>query len=477
MNAWKAVGALAVVALMIPTTARAQCAGGAAKVPALGIELVECDCMVGSPNAAAWRFRTPPKVVAIARGGAAEGVLQPGDVILQVGGIAITTPEGAAAFARARTIAATPVLIQRAGRTQQLTLRSTELCPMEARVMAVAPAAVGGRGGAITAPPGGNAVIRQTPVAAGSVQGARATAPAQSVTVTRDSVHGAQTVTLQGAWAPSVVSGRGGVISPAPPGAFTWIGIAFSCDDCTVDRADGRWIFRSPPEVYSVESGSPAHSAGLRRGDVLTHVDGTAITTESGGRRWAQVKPGQTVRVSYRRAGTQRVASIRAGEPKGLTVAGTYTMSPTAVAGVYRTTVDTSALAIVREYTATVQQAQARETQTLRQLMEEQARNDTTAKRHFDEVLRRYLEQQQLRSREREARTQEVLRALEASVKEAPRVARGTLVEQRLRFSGSLGSTDVEVRGLNSVVVTEQQDELIITTSDATIRIRVPRRD
>jgi hypothetical protein len=456
MKSLKAVSALAVLALAVPASARAQCAGGAAMVPALGIELVECDCTVGSPNAAAWRFRTPPKVVSIAEGSAADGVLQPGDVILQVGGIAITTPEGAAAFARARTIAATPVLIQRDGRTQQVTLRSAELCPTTARIMAVAPTVtVAGRGGATA------------PARAGSAESPR----------------GAQAITVQGVLAPSVRSAQGaltpsvtgapGVISQAPPGMFTWIGIAFSCDDCTVDRADGRWIFRSPPEVYSVESGSPAHVAGLRRGDVLTHVDGTAITSEGGGRRWAQVKPGQTVRVSYRRGNAQRVASIRAGDPKPLTVAGTYTMYPT----VYRTVADTNALAIVREYAATVEQAQAGEELTLRRLMEQQARNDTTAKRHFDQVLRRYMEQQEVRSRERDARTQEVLRVLEASVKEPPRVARGTLVEQRLRFSGSIGTTDVEVRGLNSVVVTEQQDELIITTSDATIRIRVPRRD
>jgi len=45
---------------------------------------------------------------------------------------------------------------------------------------------------------------------------------------------------------------------------------------------------------------------------------------------------------------------------------------------------------------------------------------------------------------------------------------------QNLRYEGTLGGSEIEVLGSGSVVVTEDRDEgeLLITTPDATIRIR-----
>jgi hypothetical protein len=43
---------------------------------------------------------------------------------------------------------------------------------------------------------------------------------------------------------------------------------------------------------------------------------------------------------------------------------------------------------------------------------------------------------------------------------------------RRLRYAGSVGGSDVEVRGLGNVVVDDGGDEIVITTRDATIRIR-----
>jgi membrane-associated protease RseP (regulator of RpoE activity) len=53
--------------------------------------------------------------------------------------------------------------------------------------------------------------------------------------------------------------------------------------------------------VESVEPGSPAARAGIRRGDILTHVDGMPITTAAGGQRFASIRPGQTVTWTYLR--------------------------------------------------------------------------------------------------------------------------------------------------------------------------------
>jgi hypothetical protein len=72
--------------------------------------------------------------------------------------------------------------------------------------------------------------------------------------------------------------------------------------------------FNESPEVESVEPGSPAARAGIRRGDLLTHVDGVALTSSAGARRFAAIRPGQLVTWTYRRgsrSASARVAAIR----------------------------------------------------------------------------------------------------------------------------------------------------------------------
>jgi hypothetical protein len=48
--------------------------------------------------------------------------------------------------------------------------------------------------------------------------------------------------------------------------------------------------------------------------------------------------------------------------------------------------------------------------------------------------------------------------------------------DQHLRFAGSVGNTEVEVRGLSSVVVSYDNStgELLIRTIDSTIRVKAP---
>lgn len=449
---------MAGLALVLPAALHAQCAGGGSTQPTLGIYLVECDCTVGSEDPNAWRFRTPPKVLSIAQGSAAEGVLREGDVILQVGDRAITTAEGAVAFARARTASSTQMLIQRAGRTQHVTLRPTEMCPNVAQTIAVAPGTL--------------RTYRATPLpAAGVVSGRTPTARAtqDAPTATR--------VPMRASQVPGVAAGA--VVAPSAPGVSPWIGIAFSCSDCTADTANRRWIFRSAPEVYSVESGSPAYVAGLRRGDVLTHVDGVSITSDDGGRRWAQMKAGVAVRVNYTRAGTPRVATIRPGDGRRA-----LPLISEAAVSTYRAAVESSAMATLREYERLIQEQNAREKATMQRLLQRELGSDSLSRSELETVLRAYASQQEAMQREREARTQELMRAMQrndlvldttrwtASAAGATRAA-----TQRLRFSGALGGAEVEVRGSSSVVVTERSDEIIITTSDATIRVRVPKRE
>jgi predicted metalloprotease with PDZ domain len=62
-----------------------------------------------------------------------------------------------------------------------------------------------------------------------------------------------------------------------------------------------------------VAGGSPAARAGLRPGDVLTHIDGVSILTRAGARKFGSVEPGQKVRVTVLRDGRSITRELTLG--------------------------------------------------------------------------------------------------------------------------------------------------------------------
>ena len=115
----------------------------------------------------------------------------------------------------------------------------------------------------------------------------------------------------------------GVAVGPVPRPTYTllprgWFGFGIQCTRCrwSVDEETGEsaWEFSSPPEVSSVEEGSPAAAAGFRRGDVLLEIDGEPLLGQEGGRRFGSVEPGETVRWTYRRGGETRTTTATAGQ-------------------------------------------------------------------------------------------------------------------------------------------------------------------
>jgi hypothetical protein len=101
---------------------------------------------------------------------------------------------------------------------------------------------------------------------------------------------------------------------PAVPTQGTaWIGIGLACSRCSFEsegKAIRRWIFSEPPAITMVDRRSPADLAGLRSGDSLIAVDGHTLVSAEGGEAFANLRPGVRVRLTYRRDGRERTASV-----------------------------------------------------------------------------------------------------------------------------------------------------------------------
>lgn len=99
----------------------------------------------------------------------------------------------------------------------------------------------------------------------------------------------------------------------------------FQCD-CTISFGSAatarNFVFRSEPVVLGVLRRGASYGK-LRRGDVITHVNGHSILTADGGRRFATVQPGDDVDLTIKRNGRSMKVSVHATE------ASTFGYTPT----------------------------------------------------------------------------------------------------------------------------------------------------
>jgi len=451
LNTYVVSVAALLVAAAVPAYAQqasTRSCSGKDPIGYIGISGIACDCTIAPPGTdTEWRFRTEPKITSLEMDARAAGVLKTGDVIIAVNEKLITTREGAQEFANIRPGVPVVLTLRRNGQALKVALTPESICPSDTRALGIyAPTTVPAMAPSVYV---GSAPTMVTPRA----EAAAGTPPPQSYYV------------------PSVAPVA---YSSLPRASF---GMGLSCSNCAMSFSEKEhtalMLFSRPPEVYPIERGGPADRAGIRRGDVITHVNGKRLDSEEGGKLFATARPGQTVNFTVVRNAQRKVYPVKA---VARATPAPDMMPPPELAQSSRY------LQRARESLTQLQRSQEEQ---LRRLQDEVRRTQQMQEEQLREAQRQMLrEEQQHRERLAQLSTEmyraerQMRAAIADSARSACVVAPTTLKPstarsaRTLRYTGTLGDAEIEVRGANPVSVTEDGDEIVITTGATVVRVQ-----
>ncbi len=97
---------------------------------------------------------------------------------------------------------------------------------------------------------------------------------------------------------------------PVPRAGGGWLGLGF---EVTSRRAEGEGAAADTIRVRQVIPGSPAEGAGVRSGDLVTHLQGEPASREALGRHVAALEPGTRFRLRVLRDGEAMELTMEAG--------------------------------------------------------------------------------------------------------------------------------------------------------------------
>ncbi len=278
------VAALLFVEPVAPLHAQDVAASCAADEMLVGVVYTSLHCsncsleIVKATRERRWSFGSEPTITGVRDEGAA-GKLRAGDVVVAIDGYLITTQEGGKRFAQVRPDEQVTLRVRRDGREREVRVVPDARC--ETLWEPAAPAAPGAPAAVVGAPAPAAPAAQPAVVARPRTAAAAVAAPPE----------------------PTLALPRGS------------LGFSIRCDDCSVQilktQAEPVWSFSSDPVVERVERGSQAERAGLRAGDVLTSIDGAALTSAEGGRAFGAVQPGDTVALGFvRNSRLQRAVMV-----------------------------------------------------------------------------------------------------------------------------------------------------------------------
>lgn len=298
MRSVKLAAALLAVSTTAPLIAQ-QCRN---PLPDLGVRL---DCRNCDINITRYgrdvSFGTEPRVVSVRDGGPAEGRIRRGDYLVAIGGSPITSDAASRRIYELRAGRAVELTVRRNDRMENVSVVPVERCHDEMFPPPIPPAP--------PAPP-------RAPVPPRPPRAPHAPTPPTPPTPVAPVAPVAPVPPMP----PVPPTPPAPPVPPTPPQlSRAYFGFSISCEQCEMVTRNGQWrfTFRSPPELSSVEPGTPADRAGFERGDRLTHIDGMELTSTQGARRFANVEPGETVTFTYRRGSAVRTArAVAARRPE-----------------------------------------------------------------------------------------------------------------------------------------------------------------
>jgi len=247
----------------------------------LGISGLDCvgECSVTLTSEGReenWVFSTEPRIFTIKDGGPADGILEPGDYLVAIDGVLITTREGGRRYADLEPGEIVTVRYRRDGNVHEAGIRVGSQC------RPTPPVAIGR-----VAPPPPPRPVRGEPTVG------IATAPRVRVLPSL-----AEPAPPLGVAYGGILSSRG-LLDTTPRGR---LGIGLRCTECgtQMDDETGQsvWFFSGPIEVTQVNSGGPAEDAGIRMGDLIKAIDGHDMATEAGGLAFSNLTPGEAVQIT-----------------------------------------------------------------------------------------------------------------------------------------------------------------------------------
>lgn len=419
------------------TTYARSCANGKEAIGFIGISGIDCNCTIGSPDADNWAFRTEPRITSLEMDTRGGKILKIGDVITHVNGYLITTREGARALATIKPGQAVLLKVRRNGESLSFAITADATCSDDVRLGIYAPGRPQGYAPKISGTSPKPGVYSVTPRASGS---------------------GANVYTVAPSVLPALTAARS-------RGSF---GFGLMCSgNCEIRvEQDGGLYFSEPPEVYNVERGSGADKAGVRRGDILTHVNGQSITTKQGGRTFGLAKAGESVRFTIRRGGSSRTVTLTAAPPA-------------------RSNVDLAKSSESLERAQTALRELQREQQTQMARIQDEIRASRAAEEdQVRQLQREFYRQEQEHHKKLHELSSELARAetrMRAALSDSARsVCAVSNVAPRagartLRYTGVVGNSEIEVRGTSPVTVTENDNEVTITTGQTQVKVKKHR--
>ena len=231
-----------------------------------------------------WFFSTEPRVIGVESGGPTSGVLEPGDLLVAIDGLLITSKEGGQRYANLEPGERISLRYRRDGRVREASIRVEVGCldpPKPAGVVSRVP------------PPPSRP---DEPRTVGIAVAPRVRVAPSGITVPRAeaSTGRAQATTTVPRRVPA------GILESGSPAGSLGIGIA--CTNCgtKTDEETGEniWFFSGPLEVSAVDTDGPAARAGIQRGDLITAIDGKALDTSAGGLAFTRLRAGERVGLS-----------------------------------------------------------------------------------------------------------------------------------------------------------------------------------